>query len=111
MAFLKYNEFELLELFESEPNIVFEPENEVVIYSKTDYRNVTLTMLISVYENQCQMELKTLFEGEYIPIFDIDTRDVIMIKGDNEKLIIHRASKRNIEIRFKPSFMFTFESI
>lgn len=108
---IHYDEYELLELFESEPIIVFEEETGVFIYRHIDSRNLELTMSFSVYENKCSIGLSYCMQAYDSLITEIDLEDVTSFLCTSEKLTIQRACGRNIEVIFKPNFILKFIEI
>jgi hypothetical protein len=55
--FIKYDEYELIELFESEPTPIFEEEQGIFQYSKEDNAGIQLIFTLLVYESRCQISL------------------------------------------------------
>jgi hypothetical protein len=101
--FIQYDEYELLELFESEPVTIGEKEAGMFIYSKTDSFSVELVMTFSIYEKKCKLSLNHL--NYATPIFDVKLRDVERIICNNKQLKIQRNnSEMCIEVTFKPNF-------
>ncbi len=84
--FIRYNESELLELFENEPVAVAEPDAGMFIYSKTDTLGFKLVLTISVYEKECVLSLS--YQSYSRPIIDLTLQNVTQMIGDSSKLII-----------------------
>jgi hypothetical protein len=103
-----YNEYELLELFESEPTIIGEAEVCIFKYAKIDKYDFTFTMSLYVFEETC---ILSLFHKDLkYPIFDISFDKIENIKCKDDKLIIQqRDNTKNIVVYFKPNYTFAFE--
>ena len=100
-----FNDYELLELFGSEPKIVDE-EAKIFQYLAQDNYGFSLTLFISVFEEYIVLRLE--HESLTNPIFDIEIKDIIKIKGNGEKIIfVYKADgigEKNAKIYFKPNF-------
>lgn len=106
--FVQYDEYELLELFESEPISIAEKEAGMFIYSLSDALGFKLVMNLSVYENQCNVSLSYADKT----IFDFQLSNVKSIKSDGKHLRIYRKdNERDIIIGFKPNFSLKVENI
>jgi len=101
--FIKFDEFELLELFEKEAIAIGDEAAGMFIYSKKDDLGFNLVLTFSIYEMQCGLRLK--YQNVDPSILDIDLTDVGTIIGENQKLkILRRDGKKIIEVLFKPHF-------
>lgn len=99
--YIQYNEYELLELFESEPISVFDVEAEVFMYSKLDTLGFKLLMTMSTYENTVDLSLS--YQNGCV--FDVNMKSVQRIISRNDTLHIQcTEEKKAIEVRFKPHF-------
>lgn len=95
--YIKYDEYELLELFENEPVSVFDKDAGVFIYSRTDKLGIKLVMTMSIYEYECNISLN--HDNYQKPIFELKLKDVDSIECDNEKMFFNR-KKTNKELQF-----------
>lgn len=101
--YVKYDELDLLELFESEPTSIFDKEAGVFMYTKEDEKGFMLILHLSVYEQTCEASLS--FRDYINPIFEFNDRDVESIRRDGDKLIISIKEVPNkMIIHFKPNF-------
>lgn len=101
--FIQYDEYQLLELFESEPVYIADERAGILMYSKQDDNGFKLILTISAYENECNL---SLIYGKYSkPIVEMNVKDVEKINTtDNELKILQRANDKYIALKFKPSF-------
>ncbi|MFC4597666.1 hypothetical protein [Cohnella hongkongensis] len=99
--FTSYNEYELLEIFESEPVAIGESEAGMFICRKEDAFGFKLTMTVSIYERECLLALT--YPNLKAPIFDLKLVEVQKISTKNAVLNIDYCEK-TISIRFNPSF-------
>ncbi|MED4011632.1 hypothetical protein ABE056_27300 [Priestia aryabhattai] len=100
---MKYDEYEMLELFEDEPLVMFDQQTGIFTYQKIDDYGFTLSLTISVHESQCSVSLSyKYFKGL---IFDFELEDINQIKGENNRLkILGNDGNREVEISFKPHY-------
>jgi len=100
---MKYDEYEMLELFEDEPLVMFDQQTGIFTYRKSDNYGFKLSMTIWVHESKCSVNLGyTQFKGL---IFDFELEDINQIKGENNRLtILGNDDNRKVEISFKPHF-------
>ena len=104
---LKYNEYELLELFEAEPRIIDE-EAGMYEYKKNDAFGFTLAMTIFLYDEFCSLTLN--YKDLKYPIFELGFDGVNNIKCKEDKLIIQQSNNsKNVVIYFKPNYFLRFE--
>ncbi|EEG76139.1 conserved hypothetical protein [Dethiobacter alkaliphilus AHT 1] len=106
--FIQYDEYELLELFESEPILIAEKEAGMFIYSLSNALGFKLVMSLSVYENQCNVSLSYVDDI----IFDIQLSNVKSMKSDGKQIRINRKeNKIDVIIGFKPNFSLRIDNI
>ena len=100
---MKYDEYEMLELFEDEPLVMFDEQIGIFTYRKMDDYGFELSFNISVHESQCSVSLSyKQFRGL---IFNFELEDISQIKGENNRLtILGNDGNREVEISFKPHF-------
>jgi hypothetical protein len=100
---MKYDEYELLKLFETEPSVMVDSQTGMFIYQKDDDHGFHLVLMMSVHESQCSVSLSYKhFKGL---IFDFELDDISEIKGENNHLtIIGNNGNGEVEISFKPHF-------
>ena len=97
--YIKYNEYDLLELFESEPvSITGNIEDGQLIYSYEDNQNFKVSLTLDIYKQTSAVGLtyndSVVFSGEY--------NNVTSIKKSDEALIINVHEKETIKIKFHP---------
>ena len=98
--FIKYDEYELLELFESEPIAISDKEAGMFIYTKTDKNSVKIVLSISVYERECILSLSL---KERL-LFEIQLNRVEYLASENKCLRIHQSNSTHEHlIHFEPS--------
>lgn len=100
---MKYNEYEMLELFEDEPVVMIDYQTGMFMYSKDDDHGFHLLLTMSVHESKCSVSLSYKhFKGL---IFNFDLEDISQIKGENDRLkILGNDDNTEVEISFKPHF-------
>ncbi|PFP14474.1 hypothetical protein COJ92_23530 [Priestia megaterium] len=100
---MKYDEYEMLELFEDEPLVMIDEQTGIFTYRKIDDYGFKLSFTISVHESQCSVSLSYKhFKGL---IFNFELEDISQIKGENNRLtILGNDGNREVEISFKPHF-------
>ncbi|GLC89312.1 hypothetical protein [Lysinibacillus piscis] len=101
--FIKFDEFELLELFEKEPMVIGDAAAGMFIYSKKDDLGFTLVLTVSIYEKQCNLSL--VYPNFETSIFEFELKNIDRIIGEDQKLkILRHNSEKSIEVIFKPHF-------
>ena len=104
--YMKYDEYELLEMFESEPIFLATKEAGLYRYSYIGKNNVKIVLYISVYENECDISLY-LHEN---PLFKAELTDVEFIRQDENRLRIHQNNAdKDYIIYFKPTICIVIE--
>ncbi|MED4117272.1 hypothetical protein [Priestia megaterium] len=100
---MKYDEYEMLELFEDEPLVMIDEQTGIFTYRKIDDYGFKLSLTISVHESQCSVSLSYKhFKGL---IFNFELEDINQIKGENNRLtILGNDGNKEVEISFKPHF-------
>lgn len=97
--FIKYDEYELLELFEAEPLPISEDEAGMFIYSKEYSDGISIMLSFSVYEKTCNIYLS--LSGH--TVFETEISHVESLKAQNGCLkICTNDSAQNYVIYFKP---------
>lgn len=97
---IRYDEYELLELFCGFPNTIDE-EAEILDYRYTDSYGFSLSLYLSAYDEEA---LVILEHDKFIkPIFSLDLNEVRTIKGTPDKLVLVTINKE-ILVYFKPNF-------
>jgi len=99
--YIKYNEYELFELFESEPITPSGKEAGQFIYSKKeDSRGIEIMLSFSVYEMKCNICLSA---GAQV-IFEATLEQVEYLHSDGKCLRIHQMKpNQDYLIHFMPS--------
>ncbi|MUK87331.1 hypothetical protein GMD78_02810 [Ornithinibacillus sp. L9] len=105
--YINFNEYEMLELFESDPVVIGQYEAGNFIYSKTDEFGFKLVFTISIYENECIVSLS--HQSYKTPIVDYRFKDVVALVKNEDCLILKRNNNEElIKVFFKPNFSFSF---
>ena len=84
--FTKYDEYELLELFENEPVVISEKEAGRFIYSKSDSSGISIMLAVSIYDKECEICLSM---GERL-IFETNLKKVDYLQSKDKCLRIHQ---------------------
>ncbi len=103
---IQYDEYELLEIFEDEPEDYFIPGAGAYRYSKKDKLGFELVMIMRYYEETVSLRMsyknKCIFEAEIESAKRIYTR--------NDSLFVQGGVKnKTIEVKFKPHFTVQIE--
>ncbi len=100
--FIKYNGYDLLELFCNEPRII-NNEADIFSYTAEDAFGFKFCMYVSIYDRNVVLQLDHHNYTE--PIFYLDLKDVEKLEGEKEKLLIYREKiAKPIVVYFKPNF-------
>ncbi|PFJ14639.1 hypothetical protein COD67_23210 [Bacillus cereus] len=103
---VQYDEYELLEIFESEPEDFITPGAGVYRYCKMDKLGFKLNMIVSYYEDTVQLDI--VYKERYI--FETKMESVKRIYTRNDSLYIQGTEeKKKIEVKFKPHFTVKIE--
>ncbi|OYD07408.1 hypothetical protein [Paludifilum halophilum] len=103
-----YDEYELLELFCSEPKVI-DQEVGIYEYQMSSETGHTFTLYFSIHE---ETVIITLSHNKLMnPIFDISLKEVEKIKADSEKLVFTRNDKPTVMMYVKPSFTLEIENL
>jgi len=106
--FINYDEYELLELFASEPIEINEKDVGIFLYNREDSQGFKLSMYMSIYEQVCSISLS--YKDLAKPIFDIALNDVECVKSKGDRLIIRQNDKKHdVIIYFMPNYALLFE--
>lgn len=101
-----YDEYKLLELFESEPEELYQEGAGFYLYDKIDKLGFQLLLYISQYENKCNVSLSN--DMYNWTIFEFELHDIESIKNENECLKIRgNSGKTEVGIQFKTHFSLT----
>ncbi|MBU3133911.1 hypothetical protein KPL40_15890 [Clostridium gasigenes] len=95
--YIKYDEYELLELFCNEPIIITEEEAGEFIYLFEDSKGFKLVMLMDVYSNECNL---TLTFKESI-VFVCKINEIESINKINDDMVIKDKNKSILKVKFK----------
>ncbi|MFL0491815.1 hypothetical protein ACH0CQ_19770 [Bacillus sp. 179-I 2A5 NHS] len=103
---IQYDEYELLEIFESEPEDYFIPGAGAYRYSKIDKLGFELVMIMCYYEET--VELKMFYENKCI--FETKMGSAKRIYTRNNSLYVQGGvENKTIEVKFKPHFTVQIE--
>ena len=105
--FTKFDEHDMLELFESEPSIIPPEEAGMYIYSKLNQNGVKLLLDLSVYEHKCHI-LLCIGEDAF---FETELKNVEYLRREGNCLRIHRFdSESDYLLYFFPNFFMKIEN-
>ncbi|NLZ49193.1 MAG: hypothetical protein GX895_10505 [Clostridiales bacterium] len=96
--YIKYDEYEMLELFNSEPISIGSVEEGELIYSYKDNQDFSITLFMNVYAQLAEL---TLSYKENI-VFNSNIKDVRAIKKVEGALIIESSDEKRIKLKFYP---------
>ncbi|MED1739327.1 hypothetical protein P4U97_07435 [Bacillus swezeyi] len=95
--FIKYDEYDLLELFESEPvSIADELDAGELIYTYKDNQNFKLILTMDVYQQTCSLSMTY---NDFI-VFSGDFKGVTSIKKVENAMIICIEEEERIRVKF-----------
>ncbi len=97
---LQYDEYELLDLFESEPIITTIKEEGMYIYRKSTPEGISIMLHLSIHERRCHIILSV----ENHSVLDAVLNNVASLRSHDGSLIIHRIDSENdFIVYFKPN--------
>lgn len=105
MSFIKYNENDLLELFQSEPVCIFgNIDAGGLIYTYKDNRNFKVILSLDVYKQSISLSITykdlNVFTGEFLNVTSITkTEESMLVKVNNEdKLEVKFSNQVGVEL-------------
>lgn len=101
---IKHDKYELLEIFESEPEDYYIPGAGAYRYSKIDKLGFELVMNMFYYD--ATVELIMLYEDKRIIETKMESVKEIYTRNDS-LYILGTEEKKKIEVKFKPHFTVT----
>lgn len=95
--FIKYDEYDLLELFQSEPaSITGNIDDGELIYIYKDDQNFKVILTLDVYKQTSSLSItfndSTVFTGDF--------NNVTSIKKDDKAMIINVGEEEKIKVKF-----------
>ena len=96
--YIKYDEYEMLELFNNEPVSIGSVEEGELIYTYRDNKDFSVTLYMNVYAQLAEL---TLSYKENI-VFNSKIKDVISVEKVGETLIIDSGDEKRIRLKFSP---------
>lgn len=109
--YIKYDEYELLELFESEPILVSGKDAGVYMYSNVDKLNIKLVILFSVYENTCKISLCHASDSDK-PLFECNVVDIARFECSKKTMrIVKVGGAIPISIKFGSNYAIDIERL
>ncbi|WP_195382481.1 hypothetical protein [Bacillus licheniformis] len=95
--FIKYNEYDLLELFESEPvSIADDPEASELIYTFKDNQNFKLILTLDVYQLTCSLDITYKDFLVFTGVF----QNITSIKKVEDFMVISIGEEKRIKVKF-----------
>jgi len=104
------DKYELLELFQCEPNVIDE-DAEIYVYTSINKNGFKFELYLSIYDMNASI---TLYHNELtVPIFDIGVSDVRKIEAFANKLSIYSSEDDNpiAVIFFESNFRLELNSL
>ncbi|TRW22098.1 hypothetical protein FL857_11810 [Criibacterium bergeronii] len=95
--YIKFDEFELLELFGNEPVSIGDLEAGELIYSLSDDKGFKIVMFMNVYENVCEISI----DYQELNVFTCRIEKVVSINKVNDEMIINNEEKNVLKVKFK----------
>jgi len=106
--YIKYDEHELFELFESEPMIPTIIEEGIFIYRKKFDNGVRISLNFSIHEKKCKIFMS--INGDML--FETILKNVEYMRSDGKRLRIHQKdSDIDYLIYFYPNFFVKTEDV
>ncbi|KGR88902.1 hypothetical protein [Lysinibacillus odysseyi] len=95
--FIKYDEYELLELFQSEPvSITGNIDDGELIYTYKDDQNFKVILTLDVYQQTCSLSI-TFNDSK---VFTGDLNNVTSIKKDDKVMVINVGEEEKLKVKF-----------
>ncbi|MCY7801532.1 hypothetical protein MOB49_02835 [Bacillus haynesii] len=95
--FIKYNEYDLLELFESEPvSIADDPEAGELVYTFKDNQNFKLILTLDVYQLTCSLDITYKDFSVFTGVF----HNVTSIKKIEDFMVVSIEEEERIKVKF-----------
>lgn len=105
---IKIDIYDLLELFEKDPEIFGEEKTGIYKYKKLNKYGFTFELNFSLLDQTCRIIL--FHEDLREPLFDLNFENIETINCREDKLIIkQKENLKNIVIYFKPNYHLNFE--
>ncbi|OOM80579.1 hypothetical protein CLPUN_12450 [Clostridium puniceum] len=95
--YIKYDEFELLELFCNEPVSIGELEAGELIYSLNDNKGFEIVMSMDVYRKICEITITY----QQLTVFTCKIENVECINKVNDEMVINNKEKSILKVKFK----------
>lgn len=96
--YIKYDEYEMLEVFNSEPISVGSVEEGELIYLYKDNQDFSVTLFMNVYAQLAEL---TISYKENI-VFNSNIKEVKTIEKVEGALIIDSSDEKRIKLKFYP---------
>jgi hypothetical protein len=96
--YIKYDEYELIELFNSEPISIGSIEEGELIYSNKDNKDFSITLFINVYAQIAELTLSYKNNA----VFNCKLKKVVSINKVDKNLIINSEDEKKIRVKFYP---------
>lgn len=95
--FIKFNDLDMLDFFESEPVFIGEEGEEIFIYSLKDSHQLTMSLTIDGYLKQINISIgyngNTIFAGQFDDVIEIRKSDnVLLVKMEGKKRLVIKKS-------------------
>ena len=108
LIMIEYNEYDLLELFESEPKIAGEGKAGRYEYEKLDKNGFQFKLYFSLYDDLGSITLR--YRDLHIPIFEMNLTHIESIICTGDRLTIQQKNNsKKVVAYFKPNYIVNFE--
>jgi len=95
--FIKYDEYDLLELFQSEPvSITGNIDDGELIYSYKDEQNFKVILTLDVYKQTSSLSI-TFYDSI---VFTGDFNNVTSIKKDDKAMVMYVGEEERLKVKF-----------
>jgi len=104
-VFIKYDEYDLLELFQSEPvSISGNLDDGELMYAYTDNQNFNVILTLDVYQQTCSLSITfhdaIVFTGDFKNVTNLRRydKDMVMSVGNEEVLKVKFYEQVGVEL-------------
>lgn len=95
--YIKYDEFELLELFCNEPVSIGDLEAGELIYSLKDNKGFEIVMFMDIYRKKCEVTITY----QQLTVFTCNIENVESINKVNDEMVINNQERSIMKVKFK----------
>lgn len=93
IMFIKFDDLDMLDFFESEPLAIGEKDEAKFIYSIKDSHQFSMTLVVDTYAKIIDISVRysdnTIFAGEFDDVLEIrKSEDVLLVEMENKKRLV-----------------------